>query len=185
MPTESISVETAIIFFQFAVTVMSGGNSADFHNYTDKLIENKNMVYIERKEYWGDKPKLHNLTKLELADNCSARIIIEETMRGISEEKWEILKSKEEIYIRYQLPYYQRLNHCLLSYKTRLVNVNFGSDNDYIIAVPTEDQEDWKKWESAIEQRKIKLIFYTPFDDAQVINNIKKHLPSLENNLTK
>jgi len=180
----SINVKNAIMFYQLAKVMMHGGSDEEFHDYSNNLIQNHNMQYIERKEYWGEIPKLRNLAQLKLEDNCSAQKIIERFTHNIPEKNWESLNDKEAIYIRYKLPYYQRINKCLLPHKTRIVRIDFGSDNDYIIAIPTEDNESWKAWKKAIEQKKIKLIFYSPFSDREVLIDIKQNLPSISKHLT-
>ena len=158
---------------------MGGGDKQEYRQYVDTLIHNKNMEYIERKEYWGEIPALINLEKLDLPDTCSAGSIVEDFMMNIPENKWEGLTGAENIYIRTSLPYYQSINQCLLSYNTQLVNINFGNDNDFIIAIPTKNHQNWLPWEAAMDQGKIKLSFYSPFNEDQVIQNIKENLPSL------
>lgn len=158
---------------------MSGANGTEFLSRAESLISNNNIEYIERKEYWGEKPKLKNLAQLQLPENCSAYPMIDAIMGNVPEDKWERLSRKEKLYIRYNLPYYQRLNKCLLPYKTRLVNIDFGNEHDYIISVPTEDQKEWKQWKTAIKRGKIHLTFYPPFDDEQVLQDLKENLSTL------
>lgn len=124
-------------------------------------------------------PALVNLGSLELDARCSAWPTVQKLFASVPDERWNALSWDERVYVQYELPYYQRINACLVEHRTRLANIAFGNENDFIIAVPTEDSPAWTPWQTALDSGQIALQFYPPLDDEGVARELRAKLPSL------
>lgn len=179
MLTESISVKAAVALYVLATTTLGKVSDTRYDELLNALVADHHLEYIERKEYFGEVPALASLTTLKLGEGCSALGVVQKLFASIPEERWNTLSWGERIYMQYELPYYQRINGCLLKHHTRLANIAFGNENDFIIAVPTEDSPAWVPWQAALDKGQIVLQFYPPLDDDGVVRALRTKLPSL------
>ncbi len=149
-------------------------NYSQFHAKVDRLIEEGRMEYIERKEYWGEFPRLKVLQELEekkvLPDDYKPGNLIYSFLdeKLSDEDIWENLSDDEDEFIRYEIPYFEHLNHYFQPFGIRLVALNL--EHEYIFAVQIEDLP---------KLQGLDLRLYPPMNDEEVILKIKQHLPSL------